>query len=109
MSLNEDFYDLLHIWVEETKYQSSCHIMQQHLNYHAIVAMGEDVLPLVFKELQNHPILLLMVLREITGNDPVPEQDRGNVKRMVEAWIMYGEATGIKAKDNTVLSEGGLE
>ena len=40
------------------------------------------------------PAMWFMALREITGELPIREQDRGNIEAMRVAWIDWGERNG---------------
>jgi len=51
--------------------------------------MGERALPLIFEEMQGHGGRWFWALRAITGENPVRPEDRGNVRRMTEAWLEW--------------------
>ena len=56
--------------------------------------MGEAVVPLMLHDLQVRPRLWVWALPAITGADPVPASDRGNIARMSEAWVRWGRTNG---------------
>jgi hypothetical protein len=59
--------------------------------------MGTEALPLIFSELEKEPDHWFWALNAITGADPVSPKSRGNLKKMAEAWIQWGEENGFKS------------
>jgi hypothetical protein len=51
---------------------------------------------LLLRDLAASPGLWVWALPEITGEDPVPASDRGNVRKMSEAWVNWGRQKGIR-------------
>ncbi|HEY0139476.1 MAG TPA: PAS domain-containing protein [Thermoanaerobaculia bacterium] len=62
--------------------------------YQEIIGMGPAVVPLLLRELRQRPDQWFWALRMITGANPVREEDRGYVDRMVAAWVRWGEEHG---------------
>lgn len=62
--------------------------------YQEIIGMGAAAVPLILRELRQRPDQWFWALRMITGANPVPEEDRGYVDRMVAAWVRWGEEHG---------------
>ena len=73
--------------------------MAQHPAYRSIVEMGAAAVPLILRELERHPDHWFMALHEITSEDPVPEESRGDVKAMAEAWLTWGREKGYRWND----------
>jgi hypothetical protein len=48
----------------------------------------------LLRKLEQDPYLWFLPLRAITGADPVPPEQRGNVDRMTEAWLRWGKEQG---------------
>jgi hypothetical protein len=69
-------------------------LLRNHPAFQDIISMGEAVVPLMLQDLQVRPRLWVWALPEITGSDPVPASDRGNIARMSEAWVRWGKANG---------------
>jgi hypothetical protein len=67
----------------------------KHPVYKAIVALGWDAVPLLIKALHETPDLWFPALREITGENPVHPNDRGDYTKMTEAWTAWGRAKGL--------------
>ena len=50
--------------------------------FQEILDLGEEVVPLMLRDLQERPRLWVWALPHITGADPVPASDRGNIAKM---------------------------
>jgi hypothetical protein len=79
-------------WTTETGHLSSTTKIVNHPAFREIVGMGEAVLPLMFRDLRERPQFWVWALPEITGADPVPAADRGNIARMTAAWLDWAQA-----------------
>ena len=64
--------------------------------YQHIIGMGESAVPLMLRELRDDPDPdhWFSALKAITEADPVPDEVRGNVKAMADAWVAWGEQEG---------------
>ncbi len=62
--------------------------------YQKIIGMGPEAVPLILEELRRHPGYWFWALRMITDEDPVPKEVRGNMEKMIEAWVGWGVANG---------------
>jgi len=66
--------------------------------YLSIMAMGPDVLPLIIGQLKaegNDPDHWFVALHHVSkGADPVPNQDKGNMIKMSQAWQEWAEREG---------------
>ncbi len=83
-------------WLAEVGYSSSSTVLQGHPAFQEIIAMGEEVVPLLLRDLEQRPRLWVWALPDITGADPVPVSDRGNITKMSEAWLRWGRAQGYR-------------
>ncbi len=86
-TVEQRFRRLEAIWQAETWYYSNPDKIINHSAFQEIVHMGQAVVPLMLRDLEERPRLWVWALPEITGVDPVPEEDAGNVARMSEAWL----------------------
>ncbi len=93
-SLEAKFRRLAAIWLAETAYVSSSSDLVSHAAFREIVGMGSAVIPLLLRELQNRTGHWHRALRRITGADPVPAADRGNIEKAAEAWLRWGKEQG---------------
>lgn len=89
--LEEEFYTLAEDWREATLLQSSLSEITAHPAYRTIIDLGEEVVPLLLRELAVRPSLWFTALREITGVNPVRPEDRGRIDKMARAWLRWGK------------------
>lgn len=89
--LKAEFDRLAAEWKRETRYHSSSDIIEEHPAYQAIIAMGEDVIPLILADLRQSMAHWFMALGRITGASPVRYEDRGKVEIMTAAWLDWGK------------------
>jgi hypothetical protein len=88
--LENRFRMLVARWREETRSVSSTTDRALHPAYQDIIGMGKPVLRLLFRELEQNGGHWFWALRHITRENPVPQQDAGNINRMREAWLRWG-------------------
>lgn len=88
------FYELKNKWEEDTAILSSVTEIAMHPAYQQIIGMGQDAIPLILAEMKKKPGHWFWALKSITGNDPVPPEQRGRVKKMTEAWLNWGIEQG---------------
>ncbi|HET7462236.1 MAG TPA: hypothetical protein VFJ82_13350 [Longimicrobium sp.] len=77
-------------WKHDTEYQSSPTRIAMHPAYQRIIGMGREALPFILKDLEATRAPWFWALHAITGEDPVPEEDRGHIDRMTRAWVRWG-------------------
>ena len=65
---------------------SSPNIMNSNEAYQEIISMGKEVIPLIIKRLDIEPTLWLMALSKITGENPIPPENRGKINLIVQNW-----------------------
>ena len=85
-------------WKHDTRFHSSSTIIEEHPAYQAIIAMGQDAIPLILADLQQSMDHWFMALRSITGESPVRYEDRGKVSAMTESWLLWGRQHGYIAE-----------
>src|SRR5947209_16535884 len=90
----EKFRRLAAAWLAEMAYVSSSSDLVAHPAFQEIVGMGPAVIPLLLRELENRSGHWHRALRRITGADPVPPADRGNIDKAAEAWLRWGKEHG---------------
>lgn len=94
-TVQQKFDRLARQWREETLVLSSILQMSMHPAYQQIIGMGSCAVSLLLRELEREPNHWFWALHAITGVDPVPETDHGNVEAMTEAWLRWGEEQGL--------------
>lgn len=93
-TIEEKFQRLASVWRAETAYISSSSDLVAHPAFQEIVGMGSPVIPLLLRELESRTGHWHRALRQITGTDPVPPSDRGNIDKAAEAWLRWGKEQG---------------
>ena len=84
-TIEEKFQRLAAVWLAETAYVSSSSDLVAHPAFQEIIGMGPAVIPLLLRELENRTGHWHRALRRITGANPVPPVDRGNIDKAAEA------------------------
>lgn len=96
------FLELAEQWRRETGMMSLVTKMSMHPAYQRIIGMGQAVVPLILRELEQEPDHWFWALQAITGANPVKSQQRGRLKQMAEAWIQWGRENGYRWQAGTV-------
>lgn len=97
----EQRYRRLHAqWSAETMYLSDPGKIMAHPAMRAIVALGEQVVPMILRGLQTEASLVVWALPEITGENPAPPTVHGgfakcDVAAQIDAWLRWGRARGL--------------
>ena len=89
--LETEFRRLTDQWYEETRFLSSTSEIVSKETYYQIVALGKRVTPLILRELEERGGHWFLALRALTKDDPVNQQDRGNMRKMTQAWLDWGK------------------
>lgn len=89
--IEQRFRELVGQWKEKTRFLSSIHDMVSHPAYLQIIGMGKEALPLLLEELRREPDHWFVALQAITGKNPIPPTVRGDVEKMTQAWLSWGE------------------
>lgn len=97
MLSDEDWTGFEHLvaqWHLERGATSSPVYMAMCPAYQRIMSMGpKRAIPLILKQLEaegDDPDHWFWALHYLTNADPVPPEDRGNMKKMRDAWIRWG-------------------
>lgn len=93
-TVEQRFERLASVWQVETAFVSSSSELISHPAFQEIVGMGAAVIPLLLRELEHRNGHWHRALRQITGADPVPAADRGNIDKAAEAWLRWGKEQG---------------
>ena len=95
-TVEDRFERLAAVWRDETSHLSSSTQMAAHPAYEEIIALGQDVVPLLLRELAREPDHWFTALKRITGANPVDPVDRGRIDKMAEAWLKWGKKAGYR-------------
>ena len=88
---------LIKRWTIEVEDMSSFSDMISHGDYKTISAKGSRAIPILLNELRHRPHFWFNALQILVKAnygidiDPVKAEDRGNLFKMSEAWIAWGE------------------
>jgi GAF domain-containing protein len=91
---SQRFAKLVEQWRNETGFMSSTSEAVMHPAYQQIIGMGEDAMPLLLEEVEKASGRWFWALKSIAGEDPVPENLRGETQEMIKAWIDWGKKKG---------------
>ena len=87
------FQGLAYDWKRDTGHMSTVSRIVAHPSYLGIIAMGESAIPLILKDLAMEPNHWFSALSAIAGERPnIPEHDRGDIKRIAQAWLEWGKS-----------------
>ena len=81
-------------WRAETSFCSSVIEMATRPAYQQIIGMGRIAVPYILRDLAKGPQHWFWALIAITGENPVDEDDKGNLPRMTQAWLEWGTKNG---------------
>lgn len=95
-TVEERFRRLEAIWRAETGHHSSTTKIVNHPAFREIIGMGQAVVPLMLRDLEERPRLWAWALPEITGVNPIPASDGGNIAKMSEAWLRWAKEQGYR-------------
>jgi hypothetical protein len=90
------FLELAEQWRRETGMMSLVTKMSMHPAYQRIIGMGQPVVPLILRELEQEPDHWFWALQAITGANPVQPEQRGRLTQMAAAWIQWGRENGYR-------------
>jgi hypothetical protein len=98
--LEQRFRRLQVQWQAETLVLSDPGKIMGHPAMRAIIALGEEVVPFILRDLQDKPSLLVWALPEITGENLTPPRTEDgflklNVDAQIDAWLRWGREKGL--------------
>lgn len=88
------FDELATQWEAEVRYISSATQMLLNAAYQQIIGMGPVALPLILRRLAERPHHWFWALQSIAGENPVPAESAGNIRKMTHAWLEWGRDHG---------------
>lgn len=84
--LKSTFESLKGKWIKEVGCQSSPSILYNNINYKKIISIGKKIIPILIEDLKSPIGDWFQALQDITGVDPIKEDNRGYVAKMIEDW-----------------------
>src|ERR1700733_12930535 len=95
-NLEERFARLAAVWQQAVAHQSSSRVRDNHPAYQEIIHMGPPVVPYLLRDLETNRRHWFAALAAITGANPVQREEAGDVSRMVDAWLRWGQENGCR-------------
>ena len=93
--VGEQFERLKTEWKSKTRYMSNSAQMATVWPYQQIIGLGRPALPLILRELERETDHWFWALEAISGENPVPAEQAGEVESMAKSWIEWGKQKGI--------------
>jgi hypothetical protein len=93
-NIEERFARLAATWHRAVAHQSSSRLRDNHPAYQEIIRLGPPVVPLLLRDLEVNRRHWFTALTAITGVNPVPREDAGDIPRMIDAWLRWGRENG---------------
>ena len=90
------FNELARTWKAQRGPMVSMEKVFTHPAYQAIIGMGQQVVPFLLAELEREPDHWFWALKSITGEDPVPVEERGNLQKMRARWLEWARQQNIQ-------------
>ncbi|QDV10960.1 hypothetical protein CA51_08190 [Rosistilla oblonga] len=92
--IQQRFQSLRDDWKSKTRHLSNTGQISLVFSYQSIIGMGPAAVPLILAELQQEPDHWFWALEAITAENPVREEDAGNMQASTEAWLQWGRENG---------------
>ena len=89
-----EFYSLVHEWKRDTQFVYTLDELVMHPAYQRIIGMGEKAIPMLLRELDEHPDHWFWALEAITGAHPVFPSQQGKIDEMAKEWLHWAEENG---------------
>ncbi|NVJ20656.1 hypothetical protein HUW62_05395 [Myxococcus sp. AM011] len=93
--LQTQFDSLVAEWKNDVGIESSFVKRILHPAYQRIIGLGRPAIPLILRELRESPNHWGWALTSITGENPVPAEDAGRLRKIRDAWLRWGVSQGI--------------
>lgn len=78
--------NLLYLWRANTQFESSSTQLRENLYYKRLIELGEEAVPFLVAEMDGH---LSHALCTITEENPVEEQDAGDMDAIASCWKQW--------------------
>ena len=94
VDVEAEFHRLAKSWRRQAAYSSASNLVFEHPAYRSIVALGRTVIPLLLQQVEQRQGWWFDALEELTGANPVCEEDAGDFDRTAAAWVQWGRREG---------------
>jgi hypothetical protein len=96
--IQERFQTLKVDWKSKTRHLSNVAQIALVFSYQQIIGMGPKAVPLILAELEHEPDHWFWALEAITGENPVPKQNAGDIEASARLWLEWGKRNGLLAR-----------
>ena len=93
--LHERFLELKESWIFDTKFESGYKAKINHPSYFRIVSFGEEIVPILLKDMVENETPWFYALTDITGENPIQPTSRGRINNMIEDWKNWANKNGL--------------
>ncbi len=90
-TLEQRFREQANKWERETRHLSSPTQKMSHPSYQAVLGMGNEVVPLLLRDLAENRREWFCALSYITQDNPIRREDAGKMDKMIAAWVNWGK------------------
>ena len=94
MNIKQRFQKLADQWEEDTFFLSRSDRAIAQPVHQEIINLGQPVVPLILERMRSQGGHWFEALQQITGEDPVPPDDRGKIEIMQRSWLKWGAENG---------------
>ncbi len=94
--IKKRFEELAQEWQSDIEFLSDINEIALHSAHQRIIGMGPKIIPLILDKIEKKPSYWFWALKSITGEDPVPPKDRGNIIKMTQHWLEWGRKNGYR-------------
>ena len=91
----ELFEELRDDWKSRTRFMSNSAQMATVWSYQQIIGLGPLALPWILRELKYETDHWFWALEAISGENPVPHDQAGQVEESARAWLEWGHQKGL--------------
>lgn len=95
LEVSDQFAKLASEWKSLTRYMSNSAQMATVWPYQQIIGLGQPAIPFILRELERETDHWFWALEAISGENPVSDEQAGNVDVMAQAWLAWGRQRGL--------------
>jgi hypothetical protein len=93
--MHDHFKELAAKWKKERAHSSRVKDIIDHPAYREIILMGKPAITFILMDLEeNGPEHWFHALHTLSGEDVIPESERGVMSKMTERWLDWGREKG---------------
>jgi hypothetical protein len=94
-AIGERVRRLLTMWRDQTGFLSSTSARISHPAYQELIGLGTAALPFIFRDMeQTLDGHLSSALVAITGAQPVPSEEGGQIPKVAQQWLAWARRNG---------------